>query len=223
MKRNVQLGVSLLSLLALLLISTGVSYSLVDQTQTGDSDGSSLQGEKEEYNDNEIKFLYTDYDGNGSQLSLTGERLLSDEIGKYLPPLENTEIFDFKIKAEKGEAIPYQITLTKEDGSTLSDDLVKVYLTEVNGTEEHAIAPTLQEDGTVTRFSQLENSTIQEGNTVDKILYVGSTSGDEYEKNFRLRVWVAEDAPITVAEDGTIHSTIQNEQFNVRVNVYTLL
>ena len=96
MKRNVQISVSLLSLLALLMISTGVSYSLVDQ------DTSSTNQEGNEYSQTdtgEVKFLYTDYDGNGSNLTISDDRIFTDEVGKSFSNTDSTNIFDFKIKA----------------------------------------------------------------------------------------------------------------------------
>ena len=222
MKRNVQISVSLLSLLALLMISTGVSYSLVDQ------DTSSTNQEGNEYSQTdtgEVKFLYTDYDGNGSNLTISDDRIFTDEVGKVLPATDDsTNVFDFRIKAETNVPLSYQITLTKVDGSTLEDDFVKVYLTEINGDTEEEIASLLNTDGSVKRFSQLAdfNAGYTDSENIEKLLYEGETS-QNYEQNFRLRLWVAEDVQASVLADGTIEYSYQGKTFTAKVNVYTIL
>ena len=68
MKRNVQISVSLLSLLALLMISTGVSYSLVDQSTA------STNQEGNEYSQTQdavVCFLYPGFCSLETVLSLT--------------------------------------------------------------------------------------------------------------------------------------------------------
>lgn len=221
MKRNVQISVSLLSLLALLMISTGVSYSLVDQ------DTSSTNQEGNEYSQTdtgEVKFLYTDYDGNGSNLTISDDRIFTDEVGKSFSNTDSTNIFDFKIKAETNVPLSYQITLTKENGSTLEDDFVKVYLTEINGDTEEEIASLLNTDGSVKRFSQLAdfNAGYTDSENIEKLLYEGEVKYN-YEQNFRLRLWVADDVQASVLADGTIEYSYQGKTFTAKVNVYTIL
>lgn len=221
MKRNVQISVSLLSLLALLMISTGVSYSLVDQ------DMASTNQEGNEYSQTdtgEVKFLYTDYDGIGSTLTLTDDRIFSDAVGKILPATNSTNIFDFRIKAETDVPLSYQITLTKEDGSTLEDNFIKVYLTEVNEDTEKEITSFLNTDGSVKRFSQLAdlNAGYTNNGNVEKLLYEGEAN-QNYEQSFRLRLWLSDDVQASVLADGTIEYSYQGKTFTVKVNVYTIL
>lgn len=221
MKRNVQISVSLLSLLALLMISTGVSYSLVDQ------DMASTNQEGNEYSQTdtgEVKFLYTDYDGIGSTLTLTDDRIFSDAAGKILPATNSTNIFDFRIKAETDVPLSYQITLTKEDGSTLEDNFIKVYLTEVNEDTEKEITSFLNTDGSVKRFSQLAdlNAGYTNNGNVEKLLYEGEAN-QNYEQSFRLRLWLSDDVQASILADGTIEYSYQGKTFTVKVNVYTIL
>ncbi len=221
MKRNVQISVSLLSLLALLMISTGVSYSLVDQ------DMASTNQEGNEYSQTdtgEVKFLYTDYDGIGSTLTLTDDRIFSDAAGKILPATNSTNIFDFRIKAETDVPLSYQITLTKEDGSTLEDNFIKVYLTEVNEDTEKEITSFLNTDGSVKRFSQLAdlNAGYTNNGNVEKLLYEGEAN-QNYEQSFRLRLWLSDDVQASILADGTIEYSYQGKTFTAKVNVYTIL
>lgn len=221
MKRNVQISVSLLSLLALLMISTGVSYSLVDQSTA------STNQEGNEYSQTdtgEVKFLYTDYDGSGSNLTIADDRIFTDAVGKVLPATDSTNVFDFRIKAETDVPLSYQITLTKEDGSTLEDNFIKVYLTEVNGDTEEEIASCLNTDGSVKRFSELTDLNVgyTDNGKVEKLLYEGKANRN-YEQSFRLRIWVADDAQASVLEDGTIEYSYQGKTFTAKVNVYTTL
>lgn len=221
MKRNVQISVSLLSLLALLMISTGVSYSLVDQ---GDGSVSQEENENNQTDTGEVKFLYTDYDGTGSTLTLTDDRIFSDAVGKILPATNSTNIFDFRIKAETDVPLSYQITLTKEDGSTLEDNFIKVYLTEVNEDTEKEITSFLNTDGSVKRFSQLAdlNAGYTNNGNVEKLLYEGEAN-QNYEQSFRLRLWLSDDVQASVLADGTIEYSYQGKTFTVKVNVYTIL
>mgnify|MGYP000119314462 FL=1 len=221
MKRNVQISVSLLSLLALLMISTGVSYSLVDQSTA------STNQEGNEYSQTdtgEVKFLYTDYDGSGSNLTIADDRIFTDAVGKVLPVTDSANIFDFRIKAETDVSLSYQITLTKEDGSTLEDNFIKVYLTEVNGDTEEEIVSSLNTDGSVKRFSELTDLNVgyTDNGKVEKLLYEGKANRN-YEQSFRLRIWVADDAQASVLEDGTIEYSYQGKTFTAKVNVYTTL
>ncbi len=221
MKRNVQISVSLLSLLALLMISTGVSYSLVDQSTA------STNQEGNEYSQTdtgEVKFLYTDYDGSGSNLTIADDRIFTDAVGKVLPATDSANIFDFRIKAETDVALSYQITLTKENGSTLEDNFIKVYLTEVNGDTEEEIVSSLNTDGSVKRFSELIDLNVgyTDNGKVEKLLYEGKANRN-YEQSFRLRIWVADDAQASVLEDGTIEYSYQGKTFTAKVNVYTTL
>lgn len=221
MKRNVQISVSLLSLLALLMISTGVSYSLVDQDMT------STNQEGNEYSQTdtgEVKFLYTDYDGTGSTLTLTDDRVFSDAVGKILPATDSTNVFDFRIKAETDVPLSYQITLTKEDGSTLEDNFVKVYLTEVNEDTEKEITSSLNTDGSVKLFSELTDLSVgyTDNGKVEKLLYEGEANRN-YEQSFRLRIWVADGVSASVLGDGAIAYSYQGKTFTAKVNVYTTL
>ena len=221
MKRNVQISVSLLSLHALLMISTGVSYSLVDQSTA------STNQEGNEYSQTdtgEVKFLYTDYDGSGSNLTIADDRIFTDAVGKVLPVTDSANIFDFRIKAETDVALSYQITLTKENGSTLEDNFIKVYLTEVNGDTEEEIVSSLNTDGSVKRFSELTDLNVgyTDNGKVEKLLYEGKANRN-YEQSFRLRIWVADDAQASVLEDGTIEYSYQGKTFTAKVNVYTTL
>ena len=221
MKRNVQISVSLLSLLALLMISTGVSYSLVDQDMASTNQE---ENENNQTDTGEVKFLYTDYDGTGSTLTLTDDRIFSDAVGKILPATNSTNIFDFRIKAETDVPLSYQITLTKEDGSTLEDNFIKVYLTEVNEDTEKEITSFLNTDGSVKRFSQLAdlNAGYTNNGNVEKLLYEGEAN-QNYEQSFRLRLWLSDDVQASVLADGTIEYSYQGKTFTVKVNVYTIL
>ncbi len=189
-----------LGIITLILITVGVTYAVFNYTKLGTTENTITSGT--------LKFLYTENTGVGNGISITNALPVSDEIGKNYA----TEgyVFDFKVESTNSgtEAINYEVTLRKKKTSTLIDDAVKIYLTDMtSNTDTSIIEPTL--------FSKLTDTTIDVGDNIEKTLYSGNVSGGEltYLKNFRLRMWVDDKADFSSGD-------LNDKSFIATVNVY---
>lgn len=127
---------------------------------------------------------------------------MSDTDGKALSGAGKT--FDFVVSTQASNAltVPYTITLTKEESSTLADSEVKVYLTK-NGAD--VVAPTL-----VSALSDASGT-----RAGSKVLYSTSdvfttTSEPAKTSNYVLRMWV--DSAVTV-------DSSSSKTYKAKVNV----
>ena len=194
-----QIFLTLVAVLSLILITIGVSYSLFTYSKTGVTDNVVKTGK--------INFLYTEVSGIGKGISLTDTFPISDEEGKL--QTGEGKVFDFKITStiEMNSSISYEVTVRKKSDSTLAEDKVKLYLTEVDGTEQEIL---------LAKYSSLpQTSTKVPDGVVEKTIYEGEVSANtsSYEKNFRLRMWLDNDTDFS---DGSMN----NKTFTVTVNVY---
>lgn len=224
--RKMQVVLSILGILSLILITSGVTYALFTYTKLGTTENTITTGT--------IKFVYTENTGVGSGISITNALPVTDEVGKGY----NTDkyIFNFKVEGENTgtETIPYEVTLRKNASSGLDESIIKVYLTDMNEDADTALqGPVL--------FSQLTNTTVDVGDNVEKTLTTGvvpaSTDGNKvtYEQNYRLRMWIDNDADFTgvprVSETGEpvlddsgnqiIDYPYNGKSFTATVNVYS--
>lgn len=127
---------------------------------------------------------------------------MSDTDGKALSGAGKT--FDFVVSTQASNAltVPYTITLTKEESSTLADNEVKVYLTK-NGAD--VVTPTL-----VSALSDASGT-----RAGSKVLYSTSdvfntTSEPAKTSNYVLRMWV--DSAVTV-------DSSSSKTYKAKVNV----
>ena len=194
-----QIFLTLVAVLSLILITVGVSYSLFTYSKIGVTDNIIKTGK--------INFLYTEVSGIGKGISLTDAFPISDEEGKL--QTGEGKVFDFKITStiEMNSSISYEVTARKKSDSTLDEDKVKLYLTEIDGTEKEIL---------LDKYSNLTqtNTKVPEG-VVEKTIYEGEVSANttNYEKNFRLRMWLDNDTDFS---DGSMN----NKTFTITVNVY---
>ena len=194
-----QIFLTLVAVLSLVLITVGVSYSLFTYSKTGVTDNIVKTGR--------INFLYTEVSGIGKGISLTDAFPISDEEGKL--QTGEGKVFDFKITStiEMNSSISYEVTARKKSDSTLDEDKVKLYLTEVNGNEQEIL---------LDKYSSLPqtNTKVPDG-VVEKTIYEGEVSANtsNYEKNFRLRMWLDNDTDFSIGN-------MNNKTFTVTVNVY---
>ena len=149
----------------------------------------------------------------GNQVTLTNAFPMSDEEGKSQTGTNN--MFEFQITATtKGAPISYEIYLTKEESSTLSEQVVKTYLTKVNGEEETAVLDT-RNQREINLYSELgESSLVSQGKTLYQETIPASQA--TYSQTFRYRMWIDEDA--SQMQDG--EWIYNGKSFSVKVNVY---
>ena len=200
MNKKKKVVLSILGILLLIVATAGTSYAVFTYTKLGTTDNTVTSGI--------LKFLYTENSGTGRGISITNAFPVSDEIGKSYAT--DNLVFDFKIEGTNTgiEEIPYEITLRKKSDSTLSEDAVKVYLTEKDGDKETSIvSPTI--------YSNLSQTKINVKDNIEKTLYYGSVSGntENYVKEFRLRMWLKEGLDFTGGE-------YNKKTFTTTVNVY---
>lgn len=194
-----QIIITLIAIISLIVITVGVTYAFFNYSRTGTTDNVVKTGG--------ITFLYTEVSGVGKGISLTEAYPVSDSIGKVR--VGEGKVFDFKVTSniEMNSNIGYQVTARKKTGSTLANSAVKVYLTEVNGTEQELL---------LSKYSELDQTDKVDSSKYDeRILYEGTVPANtsNYEKNFRLRMWVSDDTDFS---DGSMN----DKTFTLTVNVY---
>jgi len=202
MKKNSkkkQVLLTLIAIISLIVITVGVTYAFFNYAKEGTTDNTIKTGS--------ITFLYTEVSGVGKGISLTEAYPVADSIGKV--QVGEGKIFDFKVTSNisMNSNIDYQVTARKKTGSTLANSAVKVYLTEVNGTEQELL---------LNKYSELSQTDKVDSSKFDeRILYEATVPANtaNYEKNFRLRMWVSDDTDFT---DGSMN----NKTFTLTVNVY---
>ena len=197
--KNKQIIITLIAIISLIVITVGVTYAFFNYSRTGTTDNVVKTGG--------ITFLYTEVSGVGKGISLTEAYPVSDSIGKV--QVGEGKVFDFKVTSniEMNSNIGYQVTARKKTGSTLANSAVKVYLTEVNGTEQELL---------LSKYSELDQTDKVDSSKYDeRILYEATVPANtkNYEKNFKLRMWVSDDTDFS---DGSMN----NKTFTLTVNVY---
>ena len=194
-----QIIITLVAIISLIVITVGVTYAFFNYAKEGTTDNVVKTGS--------ITFLYTEVSGVGKGISLTEAYPVADSIGKV--QVGEGKIFDFKVTSNisMNSNIGYQVTARKKTGSTLANSAVKVYLTEVNGTEQELL---------LSKYSELSQTDKVDSSKYDeRILYEGTVPANtkNYEKNFKLRMWVSDDTDFS---DGSMN----DKTFTLTVNVY---
>ena len=194
-----QIIITLIAIISLIVITVGVTYAFFNYAKEGTTDNTIKTGS--------ITFLYTEVSGVGKGISLTEAYPVADSIGKV--QVGEGKVFDFKVTSNisMNSSIGYQVTARKKTGSTLANSAVKVYLTEVNGTEQELL---------LSKYSELSQTDKVDSSKYDeRILYEATVPANtaNYEKNFRLRMWVDENTDFS---DGSMN----DKAFTLTVNVY---
>ena len=194
-----QIIITLIAIISLIVITVGVTYAFFNYAKKGTTDNTIQTGS--------ITFLYTEVSGVGKGISLTEAYPVADSIGKV--QTGEGKVFDFKVTSNisMNSSIGYQVTARKKTGSTLANSAVKVYLTEVNGTEQELL---------LSKYSELSQTDKVDISKYDeRILYEATVPANtsNYEKNFRLRMWVSDDTDFS---DGSMN----DKTFTLTVNVY---
>ena len=184
-------------MISVILIITGVTYSLYEILFTG---------RKEQVIDaGGIVFKYNE---TSDGLILDNNSILDDTAGKT-----QEKYFDFEISlaSNKNTSINYIIAIDENDISTLTNDKVKVYLTNQDNIE--IVSPTsisqLEVDVNKNNYKKLYNKQINQG---EKHLY-------------RLRTWIddTKDLYTETSNDGNHTLEMKDVIYKFKVNVYTVL
>ena len=205
MKKNIfnkkkAILLSAVGILALLVITVGVTYSVFTYTKIGTTENTMTSGT--------LKFLYIENSGSGNGIKLTNAFPVTDEVGKK--QIGDNNVFDFKVEGENtsDNVINYEITLRKSSESTLDEKVLKVYLTDITENEDSELLG-------VSKYNDLKQTYINVGDNIEKTLYIDKVPAhsSSYEKSFRLRMWVDENTNFATGE-------YDNKIFKTTVNVY---
>lgn len=182
----------ILCIFILIIAVIGISFAAVFYSKSG-----------EKVNRISTGTMTMSYSENTNGINLTDAYPTNDEIGKALN--EENQYFDFTVSASMGGnvVINYIITAIKEVDSTLPDNAVKVYLTDIGNGDSQILAPTKISDLSVTNGNQIG---APDGQYVLTTGNFNTTSS----RNYRLRMWVASDY---VLPDFS-------QTYKLRINVY---
>ncbi len=161
-----------------------------------------------------LTFYYDEKEAIGNGIQLTNSLPTSDDVGKGM--MGSNQVFDFQVVADAvGEDIFYEVTMDKQESSTLSGNHVKVYLTTIEGSLEQEVANSMS-GGEVKTYTEYDTTEVKdaEGKTLYQENIPNGTS--DYEKNFRLRMWISEDATSVVGGKWAY----SEKEFSIKVNVY---
>lgn len=218
-KKEIKTGsrlVLILSLVLLVAVTAGVSYAFFTYSRLGLTENTITTGT--------ITFLYDEQNAAGNGISIVDALPTSDSNGKIQTGANN--VFDFRVLATTtgNTNLPYEITARKQTTSDVPENAVKLYLTEVTSGDESA-APLTMNGPAVKKYSELNATTVAVGTgIVEKTIYNGNVPANStnYEKNFRLRMWISDDVDYSPTQngEGIDEYPMNNKSFTVTVNIY---
>ena len=190
-----QVLLSVLGVAILVVAVVGVSFAAFSFSQTGVRTNTITTGT--------INMSYSEPE---SGITLTNAMPMSDDTGKALSSANET--FDFTVTATINGSgtttINYAVTAVTEPGTTLDDDYVKVYLTNMaSDADSEILAPTV--------VSSLPKTSSDASGAPDgQFILDDGTFTTNATNEYRLRMWVADNYAVTGS----------SETYTLRVNVY---
>ena len=190
-----QVLLSVLGVAILVVAVVGVSFAAFTFSQTGVKTNTITTGT--------ISMSYSEPE-NG--ITLTNAMPMEDSTGMALDGANET--FDFTVTATINGSgtttINYAVTAVTEPGTTLNDNYVKVYLTNVAGdADSEILAPTVVS-------SLPKTSSDASGAPNGQFILDDGTFNTNATNEYRLRMWVADNYAVTGS----------SETYTLRVNVY---
>lgn len=166
-----------IGVLILILAVLGISYAIWSKTFLGTKENSLKTGY--------VSFSYSEADN--SYISLENALPISDKQGKELSGAKN--VFDFNVSASyKGiNKIKYDIFAEQVGTNTLSEEFVKVYLTDQNNNPIEGYS-----GESVPLYDTLQNYNYN-GNNKYKLLHSDYLTEQDSNKGYRLRIWLSSD------------------------------
>ena len=178
-------------IIGIILIVTGVTYSLYNILFTGKKEQTVVVGN--------INFTYNEKT-NG--LSLNNDDILDNTSG-----INQEKYFDFDISLNSSNniSITYQIAIEEDKTNTLSNDKIKLYLTDQNNNK-------IKEPVSISDL-KLDDKGYRK-------LYINTINQNETQK-YRLRAWVDVDKAYETTNNGGTHSIkLNSSSYKFKVNVY---
>lgn len=169
----------------------GITYSIYKGPSEGDDS---------EITTDQIIFTYSDVDKIGNGINIQDATPIPDSQGKVM--VGKGQYFDFSITATTtNKKVFYQILVNKDDRSTLTNNKVRIYLTQMMGTYEKELNFKTFYDLRIRELNK-KNYYILYENTLDENL-------TNYSESYRLRMWVKENA-----------KDYQDKFFSVKIDVF---
>ena len=171
----------LLTIISFLLLATlGVSVAIFSAIKNGSGLVSIRSGD--------INFKYTEVSGIGNGINLDISDVISDSEGKVLD-----NYFDFKIESNLiGSDMVYEVSIEPLINTTINLSGLKIYITELVDGGEREISSNFNGLGKVKYLTDYENYVIYQERIIKNT--------KNYEKNFRVRMWIGEDVNIYTNE-----------------------
>ena len=184
----------LLTIMSFLLLATlGTSVALFSVLKNGSGLVSIRSGD--------INFKYTEVSGIGNGINLDISDVISDSEGKVLD-----NYFDFKIESNLiGSDMVYEVSIEPLINTTINLNGLKIYITELVDGGEREISSNFNGLGKVKYLTDYENYVIYQERIIKNT--------KNYEKNFRVRMWIGEDVNIYTNE-----YMVTSGSFRVNVN-----
>ncbi len=213
-KKNQKKKVLILVLvLGLVLLTIGGTYAFFTYTRQGQKENTLTTGV--------MYFVYDELSEHpDNHINITNAFPKSDDDGKVQ---KGEGVFDFEVRADTaGADINYEIYLTKDEGSTLPEYVVKTYLTKVTNmaeVESETPVPDIYNNSEINLYNKLGMSKVPTlGETEGRTLYQGKvTDGQkDYSETYRYRMWIDEEANKMVNGSWKYNDMT----FSVKVNVY---
>ena len=178
-------------IIGIILIVTGVTYSLYNILFVGKKEQTVVVGN--------INFIYNEKT-NG--LSLNNDDILDNTSG-----INQEKYFDFDISlnSSNNTSITYQIAIEEDKTNTLSNDKIKLYLTDQNNNK-------IKEPVSISDL-KLDDKGYRK-------LYINTINQNGTQK-YRLRAWVDVDKAYEITNNGGTHSIkLNSSSYKFKVNVY---
>ena len=204
-RKSTGLLLSILGVLSLVLITAGVTYAFFSYTKEGQT-----------VNRISTASILFRYDETGNALNITNALPTADSAGiaKTAGDGVTPENFTFRVTSTTPAKaqIPYVVTVNKDATSTLDEDQVKLYLVATgsddaenrevgNKTVNNSVVRTYRELPVKTDFAT--TGAFKWIETNQKIIYAGivPVSSANYQKEFKLGMWVKDVAPTDPSVD----------------------
>ena len=183
LKENKQMLFTLCGMLVLIILITGTTYAVFNYSN--DNAGNN------DINSGHISMTYTEP---SNEYVVENALPMKDAEG-----MNSSNYFEFSVTTkvptndddDNGASIPYEITITETEGNTLTNDKIKIYVTEVEGEKEldHTL-PTL--------VSYFEPSLYKDGQIkVGFNLHLHRNGNETITTKYRLRAWVDYDTDVS--------------------------
>ena len=187
-KKNILIITLLLG--SVVALTVGVTFAFFSYAKEGTTDNTITT--------QSIEFLYTEVDKVGAGIAIEDAYPISDTQGKAQTGAG--KVFNFKVTSIVGNTIdiPYTVTARKKNlDNSLDDEAVRIYLTEVSGASEKQLL--------LDNYNVLDDYQNTPNGYTEKVIYNGlvASGSTNYEKNFRLRMWIDSDIKFSPLEDGT--------------------